>query len=76
MIIYPVTMVRMGSSGPVGLMINQNSMFTMLTSQTACNTPYSSTSVVAEKSYLTTYHVKVKAITEHELPEIARLRLV
>ena len=59
-----MTMVRMVSSGPVGVMMNQNSMFTMLTIHTAC-----SKSAMVDSPSRATHPVQVQPIAEHELPE-------
>ena len=66
-------MVRIGSSGPVGLMMNQNSMLTMLTSQTALGAEVSH---LGEEDNQTIHHVEIETVTKHELPEVAGLRLV
>lgn len=67
-----VTMVRMGSSGPVGVMMNQKNMFTMFTSHIACDT--SVRGMAAGLSI--TYAVQVEAIAKHEFPKTYGLHLV
>lgn len=63
---YLVTMVLMGSSGPVGFMMNQKSMLTMFTPQMDCGNCQPQRS--REDRWRSTYAVEVEAITEHQLP--------
>lgn len=62
---YLVTMVRTVSLVSVGLMMNQNSKFVMLTIQIACMGNHVTRSRERMKK---AYTVKVQAIAKHQLP--------